>query len=200
MTSGQHMHTGAVPLKSSGAFARSQLRLRLKPKAPPTGYVDGGWWPRSRNLAAELPALAEVLAVRLGAVTRVRFALAAWSVSPFQTQIGEHVIRLEASRSLYENVVHVSGSGREPIRLLVVPPESPGPAGNNAMMLAAQLGNVDRPADILAASGVPALPPISVTRPTRAGRRAGHPQPAAPINSPATAPTAGSDGGASTFR
>src|SRR5690242_271557 len=30
------------------------LRLRLKPKAPTTGWVDGGWWPRSRDLAAEL--------------------------------------------------------------------------------------------------------------------------------------------------
>jgi hypothetical protein len=198
MTSGPQMHTAAVPLKPSGAFARSQLRLRLKPKAPPTGYVDGGWWPRSRNLAAELPALAEVLSVRLGAVTRVRFALAAWSVSPFQTQIGEHVIRLEASRSLYENVVHVSGSGREPIRLLVVPPESPGPASHNALMLAAHRGNTDRPADILAASGVPAQPPMSAARPTRAGRQAGHPEPTTPMNAPSAA--AGSDGRASTLR
>ncbi|MDT0352853.1 DUF5994 family protein [Pseudonocardia charpentierae] len=24
---------------------------------PTTGWVDGGWWPRSRDLAAELPGL-----------------------------------------------------------------------------------------------------------------------------------------------
>ncbi|HEY3870418.1 MAG TPA: DUF5994 family protein [Actinocrinis sp.] len=198
MTSGPHIHTATKALRPSGAFARRQLRLRLKPKAPPTGYVDGGWWPRSRDLAAELPALAEVLSIRLGAVTRVRFALAAWSISPFQIQIGEHVIRLEASRSLYENVVHVSGSGREPIRLLVVPPESPDPASHNALILASHRGNADRPADILASSGVPAQPPGSATRPTRAGRQAGGPEPTTPVNT--RTPAADGDGGASAFR
>jgi hypothetical protein len=45
---------------------RYPLRLRLRPKALTTGYVDGAWWPRSRDLAAELPALLAVLTVRLG--------------------------------------------------------------------------------------------------------------------------------------
>lgn len=164
MTSGPHMYSASVPPRSSGAFDRRRLRLRLKPKAPPTGYVDGGWWPRSRDLAAELPALAEVLRVRLGVITRVGFALGAWDLGPFRALIDGHVIRLEGSRSLYENVVHVSGPGREPIRLLVVPPESPGPAGHDAMMVAARRGNADRPADILASSGVPAFPPRFATR------------------------------------
>ena len=43
MTSGSQLHRA------------HQLRLRLKPKAPRTGYVDGAWWPRSHDLAAELP-------------------------------------------------------------------------------------------------------------------------------------------------
>lgn len=30
-------------------------RLRLKPKAPTTGYVDGAWWPHSADLPTELP-------------------------------------------------------------------------------------------------------------------------------------------------
>jgi hypothetical protein len=186
MTSGPHMYAAAEPPTSSGAFARHQLRLRLKPKAPSTGYVDGGWWPRSRNLAAELPALAEVLSVRLGAINRIRFALAAWDIGPFQTLVGEQVIRLEASRSLYENVVHISGPGREPIRLLVIPPESPGPAGHAALMLAARRGNTDRPARILASSGVPDLPPRFAIRATRAGRRTGQPKPTTPMNAPAS--------------
>ena len=32
-------------------------RLRLKPKAPHSGYVDGAWWPHTRNLSTELPDL-----------------------------------------------------------------------------------------------------------------------------------------------
>ena len=36
---------------------KTRPRLRLKPKAPTTGYVDGAWWPRSDDLAIELPDL-----------------------------------------------------------------------------------------------------------------------------------------------
>ena len=43
-------------------------RLRLKPKAPQTGYVDGAWWPRSDDLTTELPDLLAVLSVRLGPI------------------------------------------------------------------------------------------------------------------------------------
>jgi Family of unknown function (DUF5994) len=32
-------------------------RLRLKPKAPQSGYVDGAWWPHSEDLTAERPDL-----------------------------------------------------------------------------------------------------------------------------------------------
>jgi hypothetical protein len=42
--------------------------LRLRPTAPTTGHVDGAWWPRSQDLAAELPALLAVPAVRLGEI------------------------------------------------------------------------------------------------------------------------------------
>jgi Family of unknown function (DUF5994) len=40
-------------------------RLRLKRKAPITGYVDGPWWPHSDDLPTELPDLLAVLSVRL---------------------------------------------------------------------------------------------------------------------------------------
>src|SRR5439155_16889727 len=46
-------------------------RFQLRPEAPTTGHVDGAWWPRSRDLAAELPALLAALAARLGRVHRV---------------------------------------------------------------------------------------------------------------------------------
>ena len=36
-------------------------RLRLKPKAPTSGYVDGAWWPHSDDLPIELPDLLAVL-------------------------------------------------------------------------------------------------------------------------------------------
>lgn len=58
------------------------LRLGLKPQAPTAGYVDGAWWPRSRELSTELPALLAALAVRLGPIARVSYHLAGWDDSP----------------------------------------------------------------------------------------------------------------------
>ena len=48
-------------------------RLRLKRKAPISGYVDGAWWPHSDDLPKGLPDLLTVLSVRLGTVARVMY-------------------------------------------------------------------------------------------------------------------------------
>jgi Family of unknown function (DUF5994) len=130
---------------------RPRLRLRLKPKAPPTGYVDGAWWPRSRDLTDELAELTDVLAVRLGPVVRVAFAPSAWNPV---TDVAGHPIQLAALRPQEKNVVRVSGSDGRQITLLVVPPQAPGQAGHDAVMRAARHANSDEPADILAANGL----------------------------------------------
>ena len=54
-------------------------RLRLMPKAPPTGHVDGAWWPRSDDRPNELPDLLAVLSVRLGDAARQDW----WDGKPF---------------------------------------------------------------------------------------------------------------------
>jgi hypothetical protein len=153
MMSGPHVQTISAPESQHG------LRLRLKPKAPTTGYVEGGWWPRSRDLAAELPALVEILAVRLGPVTRVAFALAAWDTAPRRAEVDGHSVRLEGYRSQDAHIVHVTGDDRQRISLLVVPPTAAEPAGHDAMMKAAARGNAESPAEILTTSRVlPGIP------------------------------------------
>jgi hypothetical protein len=66
--------------------SQPRLRLRLKPKAPTT--VDGGWWPRSRDLAAELPSLLSVLAVRLGRIERVGYHIGEWVATLHKISFG----------------------------------------------------------------------------------------------------------------
>ena len=73
-------------------------RLRLKPKAPPTGNVDGAWWPRSDDLPNELPDLLAVLSVRLGVITRVLYNSTEWAKAPASLQTGGHEVQLEGSR------------------------------------------------------------------------------------------------------
>jgi hypothetical protein len=146
MTSGPHTHTAPHP----------PLRLRLKPKAPATGYVDGAWWPRFRDLTVELPALAEVLAVRLGRIERVAHALSAWDTVPSRFEVDGYRVRLEGFTYQDQNIIHLTGANHGRISLLVVPSEMTDPAGHDALMAAGRRGNTDRPDQILAATGVPA--------------------------------------------
>src|SRR6476620_8200001 len=53
-------------------------RLNLKPESATTGFVDGAWWPTSRDLAAEMPSLIAALADRVGTVERVSYNIDAW--------------------------------------------------------------------------------------------------------------------------
>jgi hypothetical protein len=147
MTSVPHTHPKS---------ARTPLRLRLKPKAAATGYVDGAWWPRSRDLTAELPALAEVLAVRLGRIERVAYALSTWDDVPRRFALDGHRVRLEGFTYQDKHIIHVTGSNRGRISLLVVPPETTDLAGHEALMIAGRRGNADRPEEILTAVRVPA--------------------------------------------
>ncbi len=131
------------------------LRLRLKPGATPTGYVDGAWWPRSHDLATELNALATVFATRLGRIERVAYALSTWDISPRRMDIAGCSTRLEGFSYQDRNIVYVTGANGGRISLLVVPPELAKAAGNDAMTTAAHRGNADRPEEILAAAVVP---------------------------------------------
>ncbi|KAA2255970.1 hypothetical protein F0L68_27690 [Solihabitans fulvus] len=144
--------TSTVPTTAADQ-ARRTLRLRLKPKARAIGHVDGAWWPHSRELSRELPALIEVLSVRLGAVTRVAYAMAAWPETPRRIEVAGQPVRLEGFRTQDNNIVHVSGPDRQRVSLLVVPPGASEAAGHDAMMTAATRGNTDSPERLLASCG-----------------------------------------------
>ena len=130
---------------------REHLRLRLKPKAPATGAVDGGWWPRSRDLAVEVPALLAVLAVRLGSVEGVAYNLGDWAPTPRKITIGGARVRLAGYRSQHPDTIDVLGS-RQRVTLLVVPPETPAPVAHAALMAAGHRANTDGVEALLLAS------------------------------------------------
>jgi hypothetical protein len=133
--------------------ARRQLRLRLKPAGSTSGYVDGAWWPRSRDLPAELPALADVLTVRLGSVWQVVYPFIAWDTAPRRIQLDGHPVRLQGFHSQDENTISIVALDRQRIRLLVIPVDTSEKAGHDAMMTAAGRDNADSPATILTTIG-----------------------------------------------
>ncbi|MFL6143192.1 MAG: DUF5994 family protein [Labedaea sp.] len=137
----------------------------MKPKAPTTGFVDGAWWPRSRDLSAELPALLAVLAVRLGPIQRVSYNLAEWDSAERRLDISGHTVRLGGFRSQPTGTVDVIGTESARITLLVVPPPTPPDAAHVMSMAAARRGNTDPVDDLLARTG--AGDPFVVPKPRR---------------------------------
>jgi hypothetical protein len=127
--------------KTTPASSTTEARLSLKPPAPPTGRVDGAWWPRSQDLAAELPALLAEVTTRLGRIDRVTYHLAEWPSPGRRLAFDDQVVRLEGFRSQRPGSLTVIGWDRQRLTLQVVPPETGAEDAKRA--LAAALDDVD---------------------------------------------------------
>ncbi|MFB9924097.1 DUF5994 family protein [Amycolatopsis halotolerans] len=150
------LRTTASTLSAMKAAAPSWRvpRLRLKPAGPATGYVDGAWWPYTRELAVELPALLAMLAARLDRIERVAYHLAAWTPAQRRLTVDGSPIRLEGFRAHHADTVTVTGGrGLHRLALLVVPPETEPADAHRILATAAHRGNLDTVETLLAAHG-----------------------------------------------
>lgn len=124
-------------------------RLRLKPKAPRSGFVDGAWWPHTGNLSTELPDLLAVLSVRLGQIDRVLYNVGEWSKAPAKLAIGGRRVRLDGYQRQPVNTVEVIGLERDRIVLLTVPADTDPAEAHSALMTAASPNNRSTATDLL---------------------------------------------------
>jgi uncharacterized protein DUF5994 len=122
---------------SKHAGPEATPRLRLKPKAPTSGYVDGAWWPHSEDLETELPDLLTVLSVRLGSIDRVLYNFADWTTAPVKFPAGGGVVRLSGYHRQPGNTVEIIGHNRKKLVLLVVPSQTEPERAHSIMMAAA---------------------------------------------------------------
>ena len=168
MISGQRRPT----LTTAGQQPRGP-RLAMKPTGSMRGCVDGGWWPRSDDLAAEFPDLASALAPWVGPVSRVSYHLNTWGTVPRKVPVQSRIVRFEGFRSMSPNTVVVIGEDSRRISLLVVPPSVTGGAARAALRSAAGHDSTVTVADILASNGItPGTRPdvtTAVPRPRVAG-------------------------------
>jgi Family of unknown function (DUF5994) len=130
------------------------LRLRLDPTMSGMGAVDGGWWPRSRDLDAELPGLVAGLGSSLGPITRVALNLDAWDTAPRRVAVEGRRVRVGWFRHMDAHTIGVTRAAQDRVVLLVVPPEATSAAAGIAMAMAADSADSAGPADILAAAGI----------------------------------------------
>ena len=115
------------------------------------GLVDGGWWPRSLDLAAELPALLEEMFAADFDVTDVSFNLYAWQPAPSQLRVSGHRVWLHGDVTQDEASIQlIDSTGLKPVLLVVIPPGTHPLVAENALVLAGQDGDLHRPDQILA--------------------------------------------------
>ncbi|GAB3875238.1 DUF5994 family protein [Kibdelosporangium lantanae] len=125
-------------------------RLRLRTDTAGTGRYDGGWWPRSPDLAADLPDLVRELRSRMF-VRRVRYNPDTWGRLPRHLLVDGYVVRLEGFTRLDPYSLRITGATVGVLCLLVVPWDAMDNAAYTALAAAATQNGLSR--DVLAACG-----------------------------------------------
>ncbi|MFC0842897.1 DUF5994 family protein [Streptomyces noboritoensis] len=125
--------------------------LRLETTRSREGVLDGAWWPRSRDIAEELPALITALTEHLGPITRVGLDATAWRGIPTRLVIDDRVVHLD-SFPVGDDTVLITRGGNDHFSLLVVPPGTTADAARTAMARAVHADNITQAAQILIAT------------------------------------------------
>ena len=136
--------------------APHEARFSLDPVAARRAGIHGGWWPRSRDAAAELPGLIAELNTRAGRVSRVAVQASAFTNIPHQLIAGGRKVHVAWFRYMNPHTVILTMSGRDDLILLVIPPQASPAAAAEALLLAASGGQAGLPEAILAAAGIAA--------------------------------------------
>ena len=135
--------------------------LRLETTHAREGILDGAWWPRSRDVGAELPALVAALTEHLGPVTRVGLDSSAWDELPTRLVVDGRVVHLD-SFPVGDDTVLVTRGDQDHFSLLVVPPGTAPDAARAAMTRALRADNATEAEqiliDIAGAGDTPSLP------------------------------------------
>ena len=145
-----------------------RVSLRGDAGAGNSGF-DGAWWPRSRELAVEVPELIAELDRRGVRVERLTYALEAWIPAPRKLVVQGRTVRTGGFRSMDPQVVCLTwAGGNRRADLLVVPPETDVLTGARALRLCTRRGLPRSPQMVLAAARstpipqVPELPAVRV--------------------------------------
>jgi hypothetical protein len=140
------------------------VRVSLREDAGAGGTAfDGAWFPRSRDLAVEVPELIAELDRRGVRVERFTNPHDVWTPAPRKVSVLGRTVRTGGFRSMDPDLVCLTwaGGGRRG-DLLVVPPETDVLTGVRALRLAVRRGLPRSPRLVLAAARSTPLPQVPV--------------------------------------
>lgn len=125
--------------------------LRLETTRSREGLLDGAWWPRTRDVGTELPALIRVLTAHLGPITRVGVDASSWHEVPTRLVVDGRVVHLD-SDPIGDDTVLITRGHNDHFALLVVPPDTAADAAREAMARAVRADNITQAAQLLVAT------------------------------------------------
>ena len=122
-------------MMTSNAQLESRLRLQLS-AVPGAGPLDGAWWPRSRDLEAELADLVDHFPAEAGYISRAIFSRPDWKTSPRKVMVGRGYLKTGSFPSDDTHVLLLKLSSGEQLKVFVVPPDTAADAARDLMATA----------------------------------------------------------------
>ena len=117
------------------------------------GYVDAGWWPRSWDLSAELPALYESLWTAGRDITRIAYNLDTWNPAPRSMIIEGRLLHLGGYHHQSPLMLSMSDARHnDTADLLVIPFDTDEAIAERLLELASEPDNTNRPEDMFGAA------------------------------------------------
>ncbi|MFD3452354.1 DUF5994 family protein [Streptomyces sp. NPDC058691] len=126
-------------------------RLSLTPRTALAGQLDGAWWPRSRDLDAELPPLCDTLDGTWGRITNITVNPTRWPAVPRKVPVTGHTVHVGWFREQDPDKVILLSRTVGRWDLLVIPPETEPAAAARLMAAAALPGSLLTAGTLMAA-------------------------------------------------
>jgi hypothetical protein len=145
------VRVSAMPSRSEAAAPGS-----LDPATVRHAGIHGGWWPRSRDAAAELPGLIAEPSTRAGRVSRLAPQADAFGNIPPRLTVGGRKVPAAWFRYMNKHTAILTMAGRDDLVLLVIPPKASPAAAAEALELAASGRRPGSPEAILEAASITA--------------------------------------------
>jgi hypothetical protein len=144
-----------------GPEAPAKARLLMQQDRTGRGLLDGGWWPRTNDPAAELQVLIPELDERHGRIIRVMIGTADWDgtrprLLSFPGPHGRRAVKLGWFDSMPAGLLTAISASGERTDLVTIPPQASEEAASTAMRQSVKAGNREHSPAILAAIAVAA--------------------------------------------
>ncbi|NYJ01840.1 hypothetical protein HNR19_002538 [Nocardioides thalensis] len=114
------------------------LRIRLNPRQGDT--LDGGWWPYTRDFAAEFARLVDEFPSEHGRIYRGLYSRPDWDDHPRRVPVGRGRVKVGSFPADDTHVIHLTTSNRVVLCLLVVPADFSEEQGAESLLASTTVG------------------------------------------------------------